>query len=169
MDVPRTTRSTPPRSSGALLSPVHVQAMEGMLVSPVVAERRFPCQTSTAVDHREAASLHRKAVDQREGQLADQVVRGPTAAPQRSTACLALRAKVVRVHRPPGQDYSACQHVRVRKSRRGPALIDASLVIQLIALEAEDGHDEGAKLHGRRPPLRSLADWSTIKRRGSWP
>jgi hypothetical protein len=48
-----------------------------------------------------------------------------------------------------GEDFG------VGKLRGGAALTDTPS-FELIVYQAEDGHNEGAKIHGRRPPLRRL-------------
>ena len=56
-------------------------------------------------------------------------------------------------------NYLDGEHFRVRKRRSRFARSETPEVSDAVVDEAEDGNDEGAKIHKRRPPLRWLV-WS---------
>ena len=46
------------------------------------------------------------------------------------------------------------KHLRVAQRGGGSTCSEAPEVLDVVVYEAEDGNDEGAKIHNRRPPLR---------------
>jgi hypothetical protein len=68
-------------------------------------------------------------------------------------------------------DYLDGEHFRVAQRRGGTTPSEAPEVSDAVVDEAEDGHDEGAKIHKRRPPLRlygAIGSTPSVGRSSVW-
>src|SRR5215213_3327998 len=156
------------------------EPVEGLLVHLVVAEGRFPGQPSAAIGSGEVASRHREGVDQGhlgveayldEQMLPEHLLYGPEVSrlaaeggavnsfegrePLSVVATKVLVEALLGVDPEELPDDFHGKHLGVGEFWLRAALAQL-LIFEPVVREAENGRDEGAKIHEQRPPLRSL-------------